>query len=92
MNWEKKVQQSVIDWLLEEDVINPSIRYFTLLDLLGEESESRKVVRARAKLMASGPVPEILSKQHVDGYWVEPGAGYRPKAGSTNGTPTAATA
>ncbi len=77
MIWEKKVQQSVIDRLLEEDENNPSICYFTLIDLLGEEPESRKVAQARAKLMACGPVPKILSKQHTDGYWVEPGAGYR---------------
>ena len=83
MNWEQKIPQSVIDWLLEEDENNPSIRYFTLVDLLGEEPESRKVVQARAKLMTCGPVHEILSKQHTDGYWVESGAGYRPKYTST---------
>ena len=83
MDWEKKTQQSVIDWLLEEDEKNPSIRYFTLVDLLGEEPESREVAQARSKLMACGPIPEILSKQHADGYWVEPGAGYRPKYTST---------
>jgi len=37
MVWDKKMPQSVIDWLLEEDENNPSIRYFTLIDLLGEE-------------------------------------------------------
>ena len=83
MDWEKKTQQSIIDWLLKEDDINPSIRYFTLVDLLGEEPESQKVVQAREKLMARGPVPEILSKQNADGYWVEPGAGYRPKYTAT---------
>jgi len=83
MNWKKKTQQSVIDWLLEEDEINPSIRYFALIDLLGEETGSREVAKAQGKLMACGPVPEILSKQHTDGYWVEPGAGYRPKYTST---------
>jgi len=79
MVFEKKTQQSVIDWLLEEDEINPSIRYFTLVDILKEDPESRHVIQARDKLMSCGPVPEILSKQHADGYWVEPGAGYRPK-------------
>jgi hypothetical protein len=79
----EKTQQSVIDWLLEEDENNPSIRYFTLVNLLGEEPESRKVDQARGKLMACGPIPEILSKQHADGYWVEPGAGYRPKYTAT---------
>jgi hypothetical protein len=80
---DKKITLSVIDWLLEEDDNNPSIRYLTLVNLIGEEPESRKVAQARAKLMTCGPVPEILSKQHADGYWVEPGAGYRPKYTST---------
>ncbi len=80
---DKKITPSVIDWLLEEDDNNPSIRYLTLVNLIGEEPESRKVAQARAKLMACGPVPEILSKQHANGYWVEPGAGYRPKYIST---------
>ena len=83
MDWEKKTQQSVIDWLLEEDEKNPSIRYFTLVDLLGKEPESREVAQERSILMSCGPIPEILSKQHADGYWVEPGAGYRPKYTST---------
>ena len=83
MGWDKKISQSVIDWLLEEDKNNPSIRYLTLVDLLGKKPESRKVVQAWGELMTCGPVPEILSKQHADGYWVEPGAGYRPKYTST---------
>lgn len=83
MNSEQNIPQSVIDWLLEEDGDNPSIQYFTLVDLLREEPNSPKAIRARKKLMAGGPVPAILSKQHADGYWVEPGAGYRPKYTST---------
>jgi len=83
MNRAKNIPQGVIDWLLEDDEDNPSIRYFTLVDLLGEGIDSRKAIQARDKLMASGPVPLILSKQHADGYWVEPGAGYRPKYTST---------
>jgi len=83
MIFEKKTQRCVIDWLLEEDEINPSIRYFTLVDVLKEDPESQHVIQAREKLMSCGPIPEILSKQHTDGYWVEPGAGYRPKYTAT---------
>jgi len=80
---ENKAHQSVIDWLLDEDEINPSIRYFTLVDLLKKGPESREALQARGKLMSCGPIREILSKQHADGYWVEPGAGYRPKYTAT---------
>jgi len=83
MNNEQHIPQSVIDWLLEEDGDNPSIRYFTLVNLLGEKPESQKVIQARKRIMETGPVPVILSRQHADGYWVEPGAGYRPKYTST---------
>ncbi|TKJ29088.1 MAG: nitrogen fixation protein NifH, partial [Chloroflexi bacterium B3_Chlor] len=30
-------------------------------------------------VMSTGPVPTILENQESDGYWVEPGPGYRPK-------------
>lgn len=83
MMWEKKVKQGIMDWLLEDDENNPSIRYFTLIDLLDEDPGSAKSVKARDKIMTSGPVVDILSKQIDDGYWVEPGAGYRPKYTST---------
>lgn len=83
MVYENKTHQSVIDWLLEEDEVNPSVRYFTLVNILMEDPESREVVRAREKIMSCGLVPEILSKQHPNGYWVEPGAGYRPKYTAT---------
>jgi hypothetical protein len=34
---------------------------------------------AQKALMASGPVPAMLDAQHLEGYWVQPGAGYNPK-------------
>jgi hypothetical protein len=34
-------------------------------------------------VMERGPVPAILAAQDPDGYWEEPGAGYRPKYRST---------
>jgi hypothetical protein len=83
MKWISKNHLSALDWLLEEDHHNPSIRYFALLDLLNEDPGLENVKHAQEKLMTSGPVVDILSNQHADGYWVEPGAGYRPKYTST---------
>jgi hypothetical protein len=79
MNIEELAGREVLDWLLEQDAHNPSIRYFTLTDLLDEALDAKDVFQARGQLMGTGPVPLILSHQEDEGYWVEPGAGYRPK-------------
>ena len=81
--WKTKVNEDVVDWLLEDDEQNPSIRYFTLINLLGEDPDSTKVRKAQRKIMASGPMVDILRKQSEEGFWVEPGSGYRPKYTST---------
>ena len=83
MTWKDCLGAGVLDWLLEEDPQNPSIRYFMLTNLIGEAPTSKNVLSARNLLMAVGSIPEILSHQHEDGYWEEPGAGYRPKYTST---------
>lgn len=44
-----KRRTSAIDWLLEED--NPSVRYFTLTDLLGRSKRDHEVQEAKAKIM-----------------------------------------
>ena len=72
-----------MDWLLEDDGKNPSIRYLTPVNLLGKTPQDLNVVEARAKLMRIGPVPVIFSHQHPDGYWEKPGPGYSPKYTST---------
>jgi len=78
-----KIDGHVKDWLLENDPQNPSIRYFALVNLLDEDPDSKTALGAKKGIMASGPVPEILAHQHAEGYWVEPGGGYRPKYTST---------
>jgi hypothetical protein len=68
-----------LPWLLEPDPANPSIRYFTLRDLLDRPEDDPEVRRARAEIMKTGPVPAILAAQHPDGYWGKAGTGYSPK-------------
>jgi len=58
---------SPVEWLLEPD--NPSVRYFTLTDLLGKSPLSEEVIRARSAIMESGVVPEILSHLGSNSYW-----------------------
>jgi hypothetical protein len=56
-----------VEWLLEED--NPSVRYFTLTDILGKSKSDTDVGKAKNDIMVEGPVPRILAKQKSGGYW-----------------------
>lgn len=79
MTWPEKLNEDPLLWLLEEDLENPGIRYFTLRDLLGQAEDASEVQQARAAIMKVGPVPVILDAQEPDGFWVNPGSGYSPK-------------
>ena len=57
----------VLDWLLEED--QPSIRYFTLVDLLGQREDDPEVRRARSRIPRIGWAAQLLSRQKPKGYW-----------------------
>ena len=70
-------KESLLDWLLEET--NPSVRYFTLRDLLGKGEEDPQVMAAKQTVSASKVVQRILSKQNLEGYWEEPANPYHPK-------------
>lgn len=61
------VPSSTLDWLLEPD--DPSVRYFTLRELLGETESSSPVRQARRDLMSRGRVPVILARQKPAGNW-----------------------
>jgi len=66
-----------MDWLLESG--NPSVRYYTLRDLLGKTERSREVRAAKKEIMAKGVVPKILAKQSPEGFWAEKKMFYRSK-------------
>ena len=54
-------------WLLEGD--NPSVRYFTLIEIMDFPTTHPEVAEAKAAIMINGPVPKILAKQKKEGYW-----------------------
>ena len=60
-------QSGVIAWLLEGD--DPSVRFFTLTELLGSSPDSPEAAAARAEIMTRGAVPAILAAQADDGHW-----------------------
>ncbi len=70
VNWKSYLKADPTEWLLEED--NPSVSYFTLLDLLDKPHDDPKVMDARKKIMKTGVVPKILAKQEPGGHWGPP--------------------
>lgn len=65
--WKTVVKVDPIDWLLEEE--NPSVRYFTLRDILDLPQSRPEVKQAKAAIMKKGVVPLILAKQNEGGFW-----------------------
>ncbi len=71
------IRPTVLDWLLE--VNNPSVRYFTLTDLLNKTESDKEVLESRSNIMESRWVTKILASQHADGYWETPDRFYTAK-------------
>lgn len=67
LNWKSYLNSETLDWLLEHD--NPSIRYFTLIDLLDQDLNDSKVKEAKLKIMSEGIVSKMLSNLKESGYW-----------------------
>lgn len=63
------VQSKIICWLLEED--NPSVRFRTLKEVLGQDDTSQEVRHAKEAVLQSQPVQVLLGKMHPDGYWLQ---------------------
>ncbi len=64
------IRQSVLNWLLEDD--NPSVRYFTLREILEYPENDPQVLQSKLDIMQSGAVPKILSRQKPEGHWGKP--------------------
>lgn len=74
---EDLIDQKTIDWLLEKD--NPSVRYYTLRDLLKKPVSDPEIPEAKHAIMTTGIIPAILSKQETGGYWGQPERFYTDK-------------
>lgn len=57
----------VIDWLLEGD--QPSVRYYTLVDLLRQNVDAPEVTSARSRIARAGWARDLLRTQKSKGYW-----------------------
>jgi len=76
-DWRSVLNADPTEWLLERE--NPSVRYFTLTEILGKPENDNLVKKAKEDIMKSGIVPAILAKQHETGYWEKPNMFYTAK-------------
>ena len=61
------LDENPLPWLLEPG--NPSVRYWTLIDVVGRLDDDPDVWEARAAV-AQGPlVKDLFARQHADGHW-----------------------
>ena len=71
------MNKKVLNWLLEEN--NPSIRYFTLIDLLDYPETNSKVRQTKILISGSKITRMILSKLQTAGFWEDRDSPYLPK-------------
>lgn len=69
IKWKSLFNSDIAEWLFEEN--NPSVRYYTLIDLLDKDSKAKDVKETKKNIMLEGNVPKILNKQKEGGYWVD---------------------
>jgi hypothetical protein len=72
----------VLEWLLEED--QPSIRFYTLTELLGRSRRDPEVQRTRKQIPHVGWAVEIFARQNRRGLWDPEDRLYHGKYLSTN--------
>ncbi len=75
--WNSCLSADPTEWLLEKN--NPSVRYFTLHDILERSWANPEVKEAKQEIMKTGVVPVILAKQKKEGYWDTPERFYSAK-------------
>jgi hypothetical protein len=81
MSWAGCLKKYPLEWLLNPS--NPSVKYWTLKQLMDKPKNDTEVQSAQNNLMESSTVKAILEAQHKTGYWVNPGDMYNPKYKAT---------
>jgi hypothetical protein len=76
------MKEETLSWLLEAET--PTIRYLTLVDLMGLPEADDRAGEARRAIMRQGPVPAILAEQTEGGNWPGEYSYYTPKYKSTH--------
>lgn len=76
-DWTAYLNADPADWLLEPD--NPSVRYLALTEISGVPADDRRAREAKAAVMETGVVPQILARQEEGGWWEQPDRFYTAK-------------
>ncbi|MHC1785256.1 MAG: hypothetical protein AB9891_21340 [Anaerolineaceae bacterium] len=71
-NWQKHLNGNLLPWLLEPE--NPSVRYWTLIDLLDKSEDDSEVQETRQAIANQPLVMQLFNLQHTDGHWGEDAA------------------
>jgi hypothetical protein len=66
-SWQKRLNDDPLPWLLDPE--NPSVRYWTLVDILDRPADDAEVKEARAAIAHQSLVRELFSLQRPKGYW-----------------------
>ena len=80
-DWRSLLKMDPTNWLLERE--NPSVRYFTLRDILDYSDKDSEVVEAKAAIRGYNKVSRIFERQRPEGYWESAEQPYHPKYKST---------
>jgi hypothetical protein len=81
MTCQNEINEDTLSWLLELDM--PGVRYLALRDLCDLPINDKELQYSRKAAHDKGPIDAILEEMNKEGYWSEPGPGYRPKYKST---------
>jgi len=66
-DWKSRLKADPAEWLLEPE--NPSVRYWTLTDILNQPADDPDVQDAKAVIAQQSFVQELFARQHPDGHW-----------------------
>lgn len=73
------ISEDIVKWLLEPE--NPSLRYRTMVELLGKSPDDPETLECKRQIGESIPVKGLLNEMHPDGYWLQK----RPRTGKILG-------
>jgi hypothetical protein len=82
--WQQRLKGDPLPWLLDSE--NPSVRYWTLTELLEQSTDSGEAQEAKAAIANQVLVKELFALQRPEGYW-----GDETKPHTAQGTLTALT-
>lgn len=68
-SWKTRLNGDPLPWLLDPE--NPSVRYWTLVDILERPANNPAVQEARAAIAHQSLVTELFTLQRREGYWGE---------------------